>query len=90
MAAMLYAGWFFSIQNARLLLPAAVLLAPAAADRLVPLARRPATFSVLAWTAAALSIGVVGAVGSLRAVRYLRSPSAFLERETQNYADSGG
>ena len=87
MAAVLYIGWFFSLQNARLLLPAAVLLAPAAADRLVPLARRRVTFSVLACSVATLSLGVVGAVGTVRTVRYLRDPSGFLERETQNYAD---
>ena len=87
MAAVLYTGWFFSLQNARLLLPAAALLAPAAADRLVPFARRRLTFSVLACAVAALSVGVVGAVGTVRAVRYLRNPSGFLAQETQNYAD---
>jgi Protein of unknown function (DUF1420) len=87
MAAVFYAGWFFGTQNARLLLPAAVLLAPSAADRLVPIARRRPPFAALAWTVTALSLGVVAAVGTLRAVRYLRDPPGFLERETQNYAD---
>ena len=87
MAAVLYAGWFFGTQNARLLLPAAVLLAPAAADRLVPLVRRRPSFTALACAATVLSLGVVAAVGAVRAVRYLRDPPGFLERETQNYAD---
>src|SRR5439155_19266135 len=39
-SAVLYVGWFLNLQNARLLLPAAALLAPAAADRLVPLVDR--------------------------------------------------
>ena len=80
LAAVLYTGWFFSLQNARLLLPAAVLLAPAAADWLVPLARRRPSFAALAGLVTALSLGVVAAV-------YLRNPSGFLQRETQNYAD---
>jgi hypothetical protein len=87
MAAVLYTGWFLGPQNARLLLPAAVLLAPAAADRLMPLARRRLPFRALAAVVTALSVGIVGAVGAVRAVRYLRDPSHFLERETQNYAD---
>ena len=87
MAAVLYTGWFFSLQNARLVLPAAVLLAPAAADRLVPLVRRRRSFMMIAAVAAVLSLGVVAAVGVVRTVRYVRDPSAFLERETQNYAD---
>jgi hypothetical protein len=85
-AALLYVGWFFSAQNARLLLPAAVLLAPAAADRLVPLARRRPSF-VLAGAVTALSLGVVAAVGVVRAARYVRDPHGFLLRESQNYAD---
>ena len=31
----MYVGWFLTLQNARLLFPAAALLAPAAAERLV-------------------------------------------------------
>ena len=87
MAAVLYVGWFLSVQNARLLLPAAVLLAPSAADRLVPLVERRKLLRVLAVGATALSLGVVAAVGVVRAVRYVRDPQGFLERETQNYAD---
>jgi hypothetical protein len=87
MAAVLYAGWFFGPHNARLLLPAVVLLAPSAADRLVPLVRRRLPLLTLACAVTALSLGVVAAVGTVRAVRYLRNPSGFLERETQNYAD---
>lgn len=87
MAAVLYVGWFLTLQNARLLLPAAVLLAPAAADRLVPLVRRRRALQVLAWGVTAVSLGVVAAVGVVRAGRYLGDPERFLERETQNHAD---
>jgi hypothetical protein len=86
-AAVLYVGWFLTVQNARLLLPAAVLLAPAAADRLVPLVRRRRSLLVLASGAMIISLGVVAAVGVLRAARYVYDASGFLERETQNYAD---
>jgi len=41
----------------------------------------------LAVGATALSLGVVAAVGVVRAVRYMRDAPGFLERETQNYAD---
>jgi hypothetical protein len=87
MAAVLYAGWFLTLQNARLLLPAAALLAPAAADRLVPLVRRRRSVAIVAMGAAALSLGVVAAVGVVRAARYVRDAPGFLERETQNYSD---
>jgi hypothetical protein len=68
-------------------LPAVVLLAPAAADRLVPLTRRGRSMAVLAFGAAVLSLGIVAAVGVVRATRYARDAPGFLERETQNYAD---
>jgi hypothetical protein len=87
MAAVLYVGWFVTVQNARLLLPAAVLLAPAAADRLVPVVQRHRSLQRLAWGLAALSFGIVAAVGIVRATRYAQDPPRFLERETQNYAD---
>jgi hypothetical protein len=87
MAAVLYVGWFVNVQNARLLLPAAVFLAPAAADRLVPLARRWRAWQVTACVVAGLSLGIVAAVGAVRAVRYAANPAGYLERETQNYAD---
>ena len=64
MAAILYIGWFFTLQNARLLLPAAVLLAPAAADRLVPLVQRRPWRQALACAVIAVSLGVVAAVGA--------------------------
>jgi hypothetical protein len=86
-AAVLYVGWFFSLQNARLLLPAAALLAPAAADCLVPLVRRRTALIAVACGLTALSLGVVAAVGAVRTSRYLRDPAGFLERESQNYAD---
>ena len=86
-AAVLYVGWFFGLQNARLLLPAAVLLAPAAADALVPIVGRYRLLPMAAWAAAAVSLGVVAAVGTVRIVRYTADAPGYLERETQRYAD---
>ena len=89
-AAVLYVGWFFNLQNARLLLPAAVLLAPAAADRLMPVImsdRRARAWRALGVLAVAASLGIVAAVGVVRAVRYLRDPAIYLARETQHYDD---
>jgi hypothetical protein len=86
-AAVFYVGWFFAVQNARLLLPAAVLLAPAAADRVVPLTRGRKSLTVLAWGTAGVSLGIVVAVGAVRAARYVSAAAEFLERETPNYTD---
>ena len=86
-AAVLYVGWFLTLQNARLLLPAAVLLAPAAADSLVPIARRWRGARWIAAGFALVSIGIVAAVGGVRTARYVRDAPRFLETETQNYAD---
>ena len=87
-AAVLYVGWFFNLQNARLLLPAAVLLAPAAAEcLLVPMLKARWPRRAAAWSAVALSVGIVAIVGTVRAVRYVEDPATFLERETQHYAD---
>jgi len=86
-AGVLYVGWFLTLQNARLLLPAAVVLAPAAADRVMALARgrrlvRRVTFATLA-----AGLGLVAAVAVVRAARYVREPSTYLARETQRYDD---
>jgi hypothetical protein len=86
-ASVIYLVWFFTLQNARLLLPAAVLMSPMAADCLMPLVQRRRWLRPVAFGVAAVSVGIVAAVGSLRAVRYLQAPDTFLERETQNYAD---
>ena len=86
-AAVIYAGWFLTLQNARLLLPATVLLAPAAADVIVPIIGRRRTLQWLAAAAAGISIGVVGTVGALRVSRYFTDGPSFLAQETQNYAD---
>ena len=88
MAAVLYVGWFFNLQNARLLLPAAVLLAPAAAECvLVPMLGSSWPFRTAAWTVVTVSLGIVAAVGAIRVVRYVEDPATYLERETQHYAD---
>jgi hypothetical protein len=86
-SAVLYVGWFFSLQNARLLLPAAVLLAPSAADWLVPFAQSRRVLRVLAWGAATVSLGIVAAVGGVRFERYVRDTRGFLYGGTANYAD---
>jgi hypothetical protein len=86
-AAVLYVGWFFSLENARLLLPAAVLLSPAAADVFVPIVSR---WRPLAW-ASALALAVpllfIPLVGMIRVVRYARDPAGYLNDNTQHYAD---
>jgi hypothetical protein len=86
-AAITYVVWFFTLQNARFLLPAVLVLAPAAADCVMPALRRSRALRPLAWTAAVVCVGLVAAVGSLRAIRYVENPATYLERETQNYAD---
>jgi hypothetical protein len=86
-AGVLYVGWYFGLQNSRLLLPAAILLAPAAADVLVPLTDRHRFARIAGWTVVVASLGVVAAVGAVRVARYARDPATYLERETQHYAD---
>jgi hypothetical protein len=86
-AAVLYAGWFFALQNARLLVPAAALLAPAAADCLVPLVRRHHAVRPIAYGVVAASLGIVALVGVLRVQRYAADPATYLDRESQRYAD---
>jgi hypothetical protein len=87
-SAVLYVGWFFSLQNARLLLPVAAFLAPSAADRLVPFVRRRRSLQILAWGAMAVSLGIVAAVGVVRAERYVYyGAPGFLARQTANYED---
>jgi len=86
-ALVMYIVWFFGLQNARFLLPVAVLLAPATADVAMPAISRWRALWPIAAAAAVVSLGVVAAVGSVRAVRYFRSPDVFLSRETQNYDD---
>jgi hypothetical protein len=86
-AFVMYVIWFLGLQNARFLLPAAVLTSPAAADVLVPAIRRWKVGIPFACAAAAISLGVVAAVGVTRVVRYAAHPDDFLERETQNYTD---
>ena len=86
-AAVLYVGWFFSVQNARLLLPATVLLAPSAADVLVPLVRRSRWLRLPAAVAVVASLAMPVAVSVVRDLRHLRDPRAFLERSIPHYAE---
>jgi hypothetical protein len=85
-AAVFYVGWFLSVQNARLLWPAAVLLAPAAADVLVPLVRRFRWLIVPSAVVVTASLAMPIAVGVVRDVRYLRDARAFVERSVPHYA----
>jgi len=86
-AAVLYVGWFFTIQNARLLLPASILVAPAAADTLIALASRGSALRVLVASAIAMPLLLPPAVGIMRAGRLARYGAAFLDHESQRYAD---
>lgn len=86
-AGVVYIGWFFSLQNARLLLPVAVMLAPSAADRLVPFVAARRWLQPAAWSVAALSIAIVAVVGPIRLERYARDPGTYLDRESAHYAD---
>ena len=86
-AAVLYSGWYLTVQNARLLLPAAMLLAPAAADRLVPMMRRSHLVGVAATLALAVPMLLAPVVGLVRAGRYVSNPSTYLDRETEHHAD---
>jgi len=86
-AAVLYSGWYLTVQNARLLLPAAMLLAPAAADRLVPMMRRSRLVGVAATLALAVPMLLAPVVGLVRAGRYVSNPSTYLDRETEHHAD---
>lgn len=80
MAGVYYVGWFFGLQNARLLWPVAVLLSPIAADVIAGW-RAP----VRALTAACAALLIV--IGGMRLVSYAQSPSTFVARETIGYAD---
>ena len=81
-AAVLYVGWYETLQNARLLLPAALALAPPAADLLGPLVKKR-------WALATVGVGVplllAPVVGVIRAARYLANPATYLARETEHY-----
>lgn len=83
-AAVLYAGWYATLQNARLLLPAALALAPPAADVLAPLVKKRWALAI-----AAIAVGVplllAPVVGVVRAARYLANPATYLARETEHY-----
>ena len=86
-AAVLYVGWYLTLQNARLLLPAAMLLAPAAADLIGPRMKRSRWLTMIVVAAIAVPLALTPVVGLVRAARYLSDPAAYLERETEHYAD---
>jgi hypothetical protein len=85
-AAVLYAGWYFTLQNARLLLPAAMLLAPAAADILAPAIARRGWMAAAVVAAVGAPLALAPVVGIVRAARYLSDPSTYLARETEHYS----
>jgi hypothetical protein len=86
-AATLYIGWYLTLQNARLLLPAAMLLAPAAADLIAPAMKRSRWVAGAVIAAVGVPLLLAPVVGVVRAARYLSDPSTYLERETAHYAD---
>jgi hypothetical protein len=86
-AAVLYIGWYLTMQNARLLLPAAMLLAPAAADVLAPAVKRSRWVAAAIVAAVAAPLLLAPVVGVVRAARYLSDPATYLERETEHYVD---
>ena len=86
-AAVLYIGWFLTMHNARLLLPASVLIAPSAADRLMAVAARGRGWRMLVVSTLAVPLVFPPAVGAIRASRLMWYGSAFLDRESQHYAD---
>lgn len=81
----LYATWLAGSLAARLLVPAAGLLAVPAADALVAGWRRCRPARPLIGLALALSVGIVVAVGGLRAARYAADPGGFVGRETPHH-----
>ena len=86
-AAVLYVGWYLTLQNARLLLPAAMLLAPAAADAIGPWMQRSRWLAGMVIAAIAVPLSLAPVVGLVRAARYASAPRSYLERETEHYAD---
>jgi Protein of unknown function (DUF1420) len=86
-AAAVYVVWFAGTQMGRLLLPATALLSVFAADVLIRAWRRfPLTRFPIAMVVA-LSVGIVVAVGLVRAERYFGDRDGFLQRESMNYDD---
>jgi hypothetical protein len=86
-AAVLYVGWFFSLENARLLLPAAVVLAPAAADVIAPIVSRSKPLAWALGATLAIPLGLIPLVGVVRAYRYAGDPAHFIGMNTEYYAD---
>jgi hypothetical protein len=86
-AGVLYVGWYLTLQNARLLLPAAMLLAPSAADLIAPAMTRSRGVAAAAIAAVAVPLLLAPTVGVIRAARYLSDPARYLERETEHFAD---
>jgi hypothetical protein len=85
-AGVLYVGWFLTLQNARLLLPAAMALSPAAADALAPAMRRSRATCAAILVAVGAPMLLAPAIGVVRAARYVRDPASYLERETEHYS----
>jgi hypothetical protein len=85
-AAVLYAGWYLTLQHARLLLPAALALAPAAAAVVSPAMTRSRLARVAVVAAVGVPLLLAPIVGLVRAARYLSDPAAYLERETEHYS----
>jgi hypothetical protein len=77
-AAVLYAGWFFNLQNARLLLPAAVLRDPA-----IYLARETQHYDDIAWMNQHLDPARHRVGTTFKVIGYLTIPSLVLDPTRQ-------
>ena len=85
-AGVLYAGWYLTLQHARLLLPAAMALAPAAAAVAGDAVRRVPWTRAVAVAAVAIPLALAPVVGVVRATRFASNPATYLERETEHYS----
>ena len=83
LAATCYFAWFLSNQVARLLLPAATLLAIPAAEVLGDVWRRSRASRAALALALAASSALAVAIPAVRVTRYALDPSGFLARESQ-------
>jgi hypothetical protein len=85
-ATVLYVGWYLMLQHARLLLPAVVALAPAAADVLAPAMRRSPWTTAAVGVSLAVPLLLAPTVGIVRAGRYAANPETYLLRQTEHYS----
>ena len=87
LSASIYAAFFAVEEVSRLLLPAAVLLSVPAAFFVARLGRRGRVAGAAAGAFLAASAGVAILVAGLPIGRWIADPSAYLEKQSQNFAD---